>query len=121
MHIFSIFQTPIINKKNRVFKLQDIDVRWITSHPELKDVVKKNHFTGLFQSTSNRDFSRLISLVPYLISEEVNNSLCKAISNDKILKAVKQLGALKAPEKDGYPGFIFRKYCDIVGAKFFLQ
>lgn len=104
---------PSYSLPSWIFELQ------ITSHPELKDVVK-NHFTGVFQSTCNKDFSRLLSSVPHLISEEMYNSSCKVVSQDEILKAVKQLGALKAPGKDGYPGFFFRKDETLSGLMFVL-
>lgn len=54
--------------------------------------------------------------MPHLVSEDMNQILCKEVCDDEIFKAVKELGALKAPGKYGYPGFFFRKYWDIVGA-----
>ena len=41
-------------------------------------------------------------------------SLCKEVSDAEILAAVNHLGPLKAPGKDEFPGFFFRKYWDIV-------
>ena len=101
-------------QRNRIFKLRDANDRWITDTQELKNAVKI-HFADIFRSTGNRDFSRLISLVPRMISEDMNQSLCKEVSDAEILAAVNHLGPLKAPGKDGFPGFFFRKYWDIVG------
>lgn len=74
----------------------------------------KNHFVDLFKMTGNRNFSPLISLVPHLVSKDVNQILCKEVCDDDIFKAAKKLGAMKAPGKDGYLGFYF---VSIVGAQ----
>ena len=47
----------------------------------------------------------------------MNVALCKEVTEAEIQRAVKQLGPLKAPGKDGFPGFFFRKYWDIVGVQ----
>ncbi|KAL8126450.1 hypothetical protein AgCh_013655 [Apium graveolens] len=76
------------------------------SYREIKEAVR-NHFQDIFKSAGNRDFSRLISLIPRIISEDMNHSLCKEVTDAEILRAVNQLGPLKAPGKDGFPGFFF--------------
>ncbi|KAK1386350.1 hypothetical protein POM88_024085 [Heracleum sosnowskyi] len=45
----------------------------------------------------------------------MNRQLIKEVSDDEIYSAIKQLGPLKAPEKDGFQGFFYRKYWHIVG------
>ena len=80
-----------------------------------RGVLTKIHFADIFRSTRNRDFSRLISLVPRMIFEYMNQSLCKEVSAAEILAAINHLAPLKAPGKDGCPDFFFRKYWDIVG------
>ncbi|XP_063945891.1 uncharacterized protein LOC108212308 [Daucus carota subsp. sativus] len=47
----------------------------------------------------------------------MNVTLCKEVTEAEIQRAVKQLGPLKAPGKDGFPGLFFRKYWDIVGVQ----
>ena len=43
------------------------------------------------------------------------SSLESPVTSSEILKAVKELGALKAPGKDGFPGLFFQRYWHIVG------
>lgn len=57
----------------------------------------------------------LISLIDPIVSPVTNSSLTKAISNDEIYLVAFQLGPLKAPGSDGFPGLFFQKYWDIVG------
>ena len=113
--IVSFILWPIkTSKRNRVFKLQDANGSWInTSYPELNNAMK-NPFEDLFSCSRTRDFTHLISLVPNLISKNMNQALCVEISEDETLN-VKQIGPLKAPGQDGFPGYFFRKYWDIVG------
>ncbi|GKA88942.1 reverse transcriptase [Tanacetum coccineum] len=45
----------------------------------------------------------------------MNTSLVDTIADYEIVCEVKQLGAYKAPGKDGFPGLFFKKYWTIVG------
>ncbi|KAL8124435.1 hypothetical protein AgCh_012179 [Apium graveolens] len=92
-------------QRNRIFKIRDANDQWLSDVQEIKEAVR-NHFQDIFKSVGNRDFSRLISLIPRIISEDMNHSLCKEVTDAKILRAVNQLGPLKAPGKDGFPAFI---------------
>lgn len=63
------------------------------------------------------NFSHLISSVSHLISENMNQSLCKVVFIEEILKAVKQLGPLKRLGRMDIQISFFEKYWDIVGAQ----
>lgn len=45
----------------------------------------------------------------------MNESLTRPLSDDEIHVAAFQLGSLKAPGPDGYPGLFFQKYSETVG------
>lgn len=96
--------------------MRNSEGNWVSLETEIKSLVK-DHFFSLFKFDENRDFSHLISLVPHLISQDMNVVLCKEVTNAEIWKAVKQLGPLKAHGKDGFSCFFFRKYWDIVGVQ----
>lgn len=42
-------------QKNRVFKIQNLEGRWVSSKPELKKN-GQNHFAYFFKTDGNRDF-----------------------------------------------------------------
>lgn len=47
--------------------------------------------------------------IPNLISDEINQSLCKPVSEDEVREAVFSLGAYKAPKPYGFQGFFLPK------------
>nr|GEY31098.1 reverse transcriptase [Tanacetum cinerariifolium] len=53
--------------------------------------------------------------VESVVSNNINSSLESPVTNYEIHKAVKELGALKAPGKDGFPGLFFQRDWHIVG------
>lgn len=54
-----------------------------------------------------------------VVTEEVNDALTKSVSREEVQKAVFQMGALKAPGSDGFPGIFYQKYWDVVGEDVF--
>lgn len=47
----------------------------------------------------------------------MNRQLTSTLSEEEVRTAVFQLGAVKAPGPDGFPGFFFQNYWDVVGTK----
>lgn len=50
-----------------------------------------------------------------LSSTECNANLVKEISREEVQNDVFQMGALKAPGSDGFPGLFYQTYRDTVG------
>ena len=50
-----------------------------------------------------------------MVSSDQNAKLCCPFSPDEVRKAVKQLGNLKAPGPDGFPGLFFDQFWEEVG------
>lgn len=48
-------------------------------------------------------------------SNEVNDALTKPILMEEVRKAVFQMGPLKAPGSDGFPGLFYQKYWEVIG------
>ncbi|GJU27805.1 hypothetical protein Tco_1166426 [Tanacetum coccineum] len=66
-------------------------------------------------SKGTRDFSNILACVESVVSNNINYSLESPVTNCEIHKAVKELGALKAPGNDGFPGLFFQRCWHIVG------
>ena len=56
----------------------------------------------------------MLSYVPKLVTEEMNNCLVKEIEDDEVKLVVFQLGAYKTTGPDGYNGFFYQRYWDTI-------
>ncbi|XP_028051902.1 uncharacterized protein LOC114256459 [Camellia sinensis] len=72
-------------------------------------------FTNLFTSVGQRDFGEALSVVEPVISDVMNCQLTASICDEEIKGAIFQLGALKSPGPDGFPGFFYQTYWDTMG------
>ncbi|PWA85745.1 Myc-type, basic helix-loop-helix (bHLH) domain-containing protein [Artemisia annua] len=86
---------------------------WIDDPKALNQLIL-NHFKAVYSSSRARDFSDVLKPIDVVVYESMNLSLEAPVSDSEIHKAVMQLGALKAPRKDGFPGLFFQRYWHIV-------
>lgn len=73
-----------------------------------------NHFKNLFSAAPAQFPRDLNDLVPKLISNEDNLSLCKILDEIEILEAVKNIGACKVPRPDEFSIVFYHKYWSTV-------
>lgn len=76
-----------------------------------------DYFSQLFSSVGDRNLNEALSVVQPLVTESMNRQLISMLSEEEVRIAVFQLGAVKAPGPDGFPGFFFQHYWDVVGTK----
>ncbi|XP_026429515.1 uncharacterized protein LOC113325863 [Papaver somniferum] len=102
-------------KRNSIVMLKDDRGEWINNEKMIENHIV-NHFNSLFNSSSSTVCdTELSNLFAPVISTDENLDLCKEVSENKIISAVKQLGALKAPGPDGLQGIFYTKYWNHVG------
>lgn len=87
-------------------RLKDAHGVWLDSDEQI-NIHLYDHFTNLFSSTANHDMEEAWSVVDHVITTEMNLQLTKAVTDDDIKSVVFQLGSVKAPGPDGYPGFFY--------------
>lgn len=75
----------------------------------------ETYFQNLFTSEGQRDWGDILSFVSPIITEDINSSLMAPIIDEEIRHAVFQMGALKSPGPDGFPGVFYQKYWNIIG------
>ncbi|GKA39574.1 hypothetical protein Tco_0732125 [Tanacetum coccineum] len=80
--------------------LQEIWYEWIDDLKALNQLILK-HFKAVYSSLGAHDLCDVLESVEAVVFDCVNCSLEAPVSDSEIYKAVKQLGALKAPGKDG--------------------
>ncbi|XP_028081678.1 uncharacterized protein LOC114283052 [Camellia sinensis] len=86
----------------------DVEVRYKQLAHELELVLQREEIKG-------EDMDSALDVVHNVISSTMNASLIQAVSDEEIKLAAFQLGSLKAPGPDGYPGYFYHWHWDIVG------
>ncbi|KAF7128180.1 hypothetical protein RHSIM_Rhsim11G0009900 [Rhododendron simsii] len=105
------FHTTLIQRRqrNQILRLKAHDGVWKESDGDINLEIG-HYFSSLFTTDGPRDISSTIEFITPKISGEMNRSLTKHVADEEIRVAVFQLGALKAPGPDGYPGLFFQKF-----------
>ncbi|KAG5537109.1 hypothetical protein RHGRI_024523 [Rhododendron griersonianum] len=101
-------------QRNQIVRLRDGSGTWRSEAKEVAGVIKA-HFQVLYDAPPNRDFEEILSLIDPVVTAEMNAKLVKAPNCEEIRLATFQLGPLKAPGSDGFPGLFFQSYWEIVG------
>ena len=72
------------------------------------------YYKGLFRIERERGWGNILDYVPKLVSEDMNKWLMEEIGEKEIKKVVFQLGTYKSFGPDGFNGFFYQRYWDIV-------
>lgn len=67
------------------------------------------YFQHLFTKDPGIDFGELVDLIPAVVMEDINESLCREFSDKEISDAMFQIGPLKAPGIDGFPARFYQR------------
>ncbi|KAL6125654.1 hypothetical protein ACLB2K_073709 [Fragaria x ananassa] len=96
-----------------ILKIQNDSDHWIVGEKFIK-LEFENQFQQTFTSSSLRDWGDALRGVAPVITDEMNVDLGWPFTYDEVRDAAFQLGALKAPRPDGFPGLFYHKYWGIV-------
>lgn len=111
----AFFHATMIQRRqrNQLIKLKNGNGDWLTEEEDINFHLK-DYFHSLFLSNESRNMENALSVVGNSISPVMNLDLTREFSVDEIELAAFQLGALKAPGPDGYPGFFYQTYWETV-------
>lgn len=87
---------------------------WCTSEDEINGCIA-NYFCTLFHDQGNRDMSMVLGALNNCVTQDMNERLLSPILPEEIKRAAFQMGALKAPGPDGFPGMFFQNFWQVVG------
>ncbi|MCH84849.1 RNA-directed DNA polymerase (Reverse transcriptase), partial [Trifolium medium] len=74
-----------------------------------------NHFQNLFSSNIVLQGSNLVEeVIPNLVDDQINNMITSIPSSEEIKNAVFSLNKDSAPGPDGFGGFFYQTYWDII-------
>lgn len=105
-------------QRNQVAKLKDENGTWQTEQDCIAKIIK-GHFQSLYSAPPDREIEDVVSLVDPIVSNDMNDALTKLVSRNEVRVAAFQMGPLKAPGSDGFPGLFYQKYWHIVGEDVF--
>ncbi|GJZ78991.1 reverse transcriptase [Tanacetum coccineum] len=88
---------------------------WVYDHEGIQRLVQ-DHFKAIYKTSGARNFDDVISVLNPVVSETMNIQLQSCVSDSKIIKATKQLGGIKAPGEDGFPGMFYQQYWNLIGS-----
>ncbi|XVF66220.1 hypothetical protein PTKIN_Ptkin10aG0018000 [Pterospermum kingtungense] len=96
-------------RKNKVLSLKALDRSWADDEDALRCMFF-NYYKQLFSTEGDRVWDGVLDAVPVLVSDDMNELLCKEVSEDEIYRAVFDIGALRAPGPDGFNKVFYHKY-----------
>ena len=100
--------------RNRIAKIKDADGNWVEGQEGVTNVVL-DHYQGIYSASSTIGVETCLATIPRKITHEMNDDLCKKVTDEEITKAMRSLGKLKAPGGDGLNGIFYQNQWDVVG------
>lgn len=78
-----------------------------------KSWVSSGNFT--LNLVLNKEYKEVISLLPRLVTDEININLLADVTDEEIRKATLDLGGIKASDPNGFSGIFYQHHWDLVG------
>ncbi|KAI8525452.1 hypothetical protein RHMOL_Rhmol13G0231200 [Rhododendron molle] len=112
----AFFHATVIQRRqrNQLTRLKNNEGVWLSEDHEINEHLSE-YFSKLFTATGSRDFEEVLHKVDKCVTDDMNCKLTRRVSDEEIKEAVFQLGALKTPGPDGFPGLFFQKFWGTVG------
>jgi len=76
-----------------------------------------NQYQELFMSTAGTHVEEVLECVPTRVTQQMNENLGVAFTQEEVWEALKEMGELKAPGADGMPVLFYKKLWSMVGEK----
>ncbi|XP_050386353.1 uncharacterized protein LOC126802719 [Argentina anserina] len=100
-------------QRNKILKIQCDSGIWLSGENKIR-VEFERQFELLFTTSSNREWGDALVGVMPSVTESLNAELIAPVTIEEVKEVTFQLGALKAPGPDGFPGLFYHKYWSIV-------
>lgn len=101
-------------QRNQLFKLRGDDGEWYSLEEDINYCIAE-YFSKLYKAQDARDMEPALSVIDKCVTPEMNDKLLCSVTDEEIKVATFQLGDLKAPGPEGFPGMFFQKYWHEVG------
>ncbi|CAN1744197.1 LINE-1 retrotransposable element ORF2 protein [Linum perenne] len=88
--------------------------RWV-EEPEAVKAYIRSYYHDLFTAPREVQDYSMLAQFPQVVTSSMNEVITRAVTDTEIKAAVFQMGPLKAPGPDGFPGKFFQKHWTLVG------
>lgn len=99
--------------RNRIHRIKNMEGEWVEGRDNIFKAIIDN-FEEVYKSDRPRRDDNCLSVIPSLVSQEMNDRLLKPVTETEIKAAAFSLGALKAPGPDGLNGLFYQKNWECV-------
>ena len=76
-----------------------------------------NQYQELFMSIAGTHVEEVLECVPTRVTQQMNENLGVAFTQEEVWEALKEMGELKAPGDDFMPVLFYKKFWSMVGEK----
>ncbi|KAF7149977.1 hypothetical protein RHSIM_Rhsim02G0103500 [Rhododendron simsii] len=99
---------------NRISGIENSNGMWTEDSHEVQAVFQ-HFFFGIFTAGSNLNMQDTVNGIPHKITNAMNQSLTRSITNLEVKSALDDMGSTKAPGVDGITPLFFQSYWPTVG------
>ncbi|KAK8629910.1 hypothetical protein V6N13_078727 [Hibiscus sabdariffa] len=107
-------------RQNNICRIQSAHGEWLEDDNEIAKLFQE-HYKTVYMKSPSIDFDSITNIIPRLVTKEMNEILCKQVSKEEVKEAVFNMGSLKAPGPDGFPGTFYRTYWEFVKEDLFIM
>ena len=94
--------------------LKNEEGEWIDDQNDISSCFAA-FYENLFAGSGPRNFDSVLSYVKPVVSEDDNVCLMAPVKEEEIKEVAFELGSLKAPGPDGFPGIFYHHSWEVVG------
>ena len=99
--------------RNRISKIRKSDGSWIIDETQVRGEINK-YFRDLYFAEPTSIDSEVQNAIPHLVNDQINLALLAPITEVEVKKAINQLGRIKAPGPEGFPGIFFQQIWNLI-------
>ncbi|XP_061993315.1 uncharacterized protein LOC133711169 [Rosa rugosa] len=102
-------------QRNRILRLRNANGLWLDSDMSIADTFLQ-YYKQLFSTSGARNLADILLLFDPVVTPAMNDNMLAPVTLDEVKQAIFELGALKAPGPDGFPGIFYQTYWSIVNS-----
>ncbi|KAL4351327.1 hypothetical protein GQ457_06G004380 [Hibiscus cannabinus] len=107
-------------RQNCICRIKNSQGEWLEDDKDIAQLFQE-HFKGVYTKALSIDFDSISDIIPRVVTEEMNRELCRRVTREEVKEAIFNMGSLKAPGPDGFPGVFYRTFWEIIKEDLFIM